>query len=388
MLLDWNSAGYQGLEKDETLHHWLTRNYSSLSNPELREALSKMTGVAVTENMIANRAKRLGLRKTSDTVARAYKQRGAIKFDAIPEDDRTNEDYYLELERRARWESRIVSGRYIQIDDDRPIGIVATGDWHIGNKGVDYAALRSAIDAVSAADGVYVVGTGDYYDNYKAGNGRMATGIYESVVPLPGSQEKSAEYLLEKLRGKILALVSGCHIDWSYQSGGETALERLCKSTDTISLGHGGMLHVEFGGVEYEIGVRHRYGGASMKAFYDFTDKYPLGSDPDVVILGHFHINLIAQERRRGKIRTYVRSGGWKVDDDYGQKLAGYSGEPGMPLVILYPHSKSVHPWHGESLEDGLEYLRLLRERWGGPTKSSPERGYVTGTFAKDSRDV
>ncbi len=79
----------------------------------------------------------------------------------------------------------------------------------------------------------------------------------------------------------------------------------------------------------------------------------------DVAAEAHYHEPFVMQRPIMGKNRILIRSGTFKVWDDFGQKIAGYKGIPGIPLVIFFPDRHKMIPFF--DLEDGIKYLKLLR---------------------------
>ena len=61
-----------------------------------------------------------------------------------------------------------------------------------------------------------------------------------------------------------------------------------------------------------------------------------------------------------GEYRIMLRTGTYKIWDEYGQKLAGYEGKPAVPVIILFPdrHAMMEHIF----LDDAIEILKSLRK--------------------------
>jgi hypothetical protein len=73
------------------------------------------------------------------------------------------------------------------------------------------------------------------------------------------------------------------------------------------------------------------------------------------------HYPDLQQLYRQGKEVVYVRSGSYKKYDEYGQKLNGYSGKEGVPIMIYFPDRHEVIPF--SDLQRGLDYLSVVRSR-------------------------
>lgn len=256
-----------------------------------------------------------------------------------------------------------------------PVAIAFTGDWHIGNIGTDYRQLYADLAALESAqdDGLYIVGMGDYGDNYKTGMGAASTGIYDAVIPNPDDQQRAWFRLLERLNPGLLGLILGCHLDWDFRSAGRDVLQGVTEKlghnqlgVPVANLGYGGIIRLGVGDQNYEILARHRMlgdsnantTGAQKKA----SMEYPVDTSFDVVALAHKHYNDLQQRSNAGKNQIWLRSGGYKIVDRYGQKLGAYAGEPGIPVVIFHPKRHELLAFPGDKLSFALETLKALRD--------------------------
>jgi hypothetical protein len=79
----------------------------------------------------------------------------------------------------------------------------------------------------------------------------------------------------------------------------------------------------------------------------------------DIVFHGHLHFPQLDHTDKAGREVALIRAGSYKHEDEFGQKIAGYKGLYGAPMVILYPKSKKMIPIR--NFEDGVNILRLLR---------------------------
>jgi hypothetical protein len=60
-----------------------------------------------------------------------------------------------------------------------------------------------------------------------------------------------------------------------------------------------------------------------------------------------------------GEHRILGRSGSYKIWDEFGQKIGGYKGKPGVPTVILFPDKKKMIVMY---LEEAVQVLKALRK--------------------------
>lgn len=256
----------------------------------------------------------------------------------------------------------------------KPIALAFTGDWHFGSVGTDYDALYADLRKLEESKGLYVVGMGDYGDNYKANMGSAASGLYDAVVASPDDQQKGWYRLLERLQPKLLALILGCHLSWDFQKVGKDALQPVCEKLGTNSLGapianmgYGGVLRVTVGDQKYTCLARHRVysgdgGGNPSNAQRKMERDYPIDTEWDIIALAHKHFNDLHLPSVRGRPQVWLRSGSYKVRDRFGQQLNGYVGEPGIPIVILRPDRHEMLAFRGDQLDTALKALDLVRK--------------------------
>jgi len=252
----------------------------------------------------------------------------------------------------------------VELDSDKPVAIAFTGDWHCGHKGTDHRALKIHNELLASTPGVYCVGMGDYAQNSKA-NSKPGAALYDSAFPNPDEQYHFAIHEMERLRGKWLGLITGCHDHWNFTAAGLRTMRDICAQLDTANLWHGAVITVKVGEQTYQIGAKHRYGNESnantTNAQRWFDSDYPTEANLDVICLAHLHYCDLQKRPRKGVNKVWMRSGAYLVWEDYGQRLGGYRGQPGVPIVILYPDRKQVLPFHGTDLKEALYTLRMLR---------------------------
>ena len=228
----------------------------------------------------------------------------------------------------------------VRLNESKPFAVVFSGDWHVGAQGVDYKTLESHIDLIAETDGMYFIGAGDYIDNAILHKGSD----FESIIR-PGMQMKAAARFMERIGDKVLALIRGCHEDFSKKVDDRDYLEELCQLTDSINLWHGGDILIKAGSQEYLWRCRHKYKFQSSLNLENAMRRIMEVKGPcDVAAEAHYHDGYIMDRHMMGEFRIMLRSGSYKVWDEFGQKLAGYKGHPMMPVVIMWPDRKEMLP--------------------------------------------
>lgn len=245
----------------------------------------------------------------------------------------------------------------VRIEDDKPIGVCFWGDWHTSARGVDYNRLEEDKNIIAETDGLYNIKMGDLGDN--ASPYVHANGVFE-VIATPELQDKLIVDMCDETAERNIAMIRGCHDDWKKRLSDIDFIQFLCDRSDSINLWHGGIINLKFGTQTYRIGARHKYkwesGLNTTNAQRNFINDW---GACDVVCFAHKHYPDLQHTKRMGQDMVYLRSGSYKIYDEFGQKLAGYSGQHGVPVVIFMPDKKEFIPF--KSLEWGVKFLESLR---------------------------
>ena len=246
----------------------------------------------------------------------------------------------------------------ITINESKPFGIAFWGDWHVGVRGADHRQLDEDADLIADTDGLYAAGMGDYKDNASALVHPQST--HDSVAT-SDLQDEVVIHVWKKEAGKTLFIIRGCHEDWDAKNANEDFVQRLCDATGAVNLWHGGIVTIQASQQEYKIAVRHKRKFESSinttNAQRNFMNDV---EECDVYMLAHKHFYDLQQTKRRGHDIIYGRSGSYKRYDEFGQKLAGYEGIYGVPVIICFPDRKEMIPVR--SLATAVTLLQTLRK--------------------------
>ncbi len=243
-----------------------------------------------------------------------------------------------------------------EIEDDKPICIAFWGDWHLGAAGCDYNKFEEHRDLIANTDGLYWIGMGDYRDNYLQ---RMPFGTDEQTVNAEVQDFMVMKYL-EDVQHNNIALIRGCHEDWSKQSAGVDLIQKMCDMTNAVHLWHGGDLFINFNGNEYHVMARHKFKYESSLNVSNATRRMlDFKGSAEVVCIAHLHNPFIMEQFYQRGYRIMMRSGSYKKEDEFGQKIGGYEGITGVPCVILYPDKKK---YVGMFLDEAVMFLNALRK--------------------------
>lgn len=251
---------------------------------------------------------------------------------------------------------------HVEIKDTRPIGVVFTGDWHLGNTHTDHALLKEYLALLRETDGLYACGMGDYCDYFI---GRMVRLAVTEQQFKPAQQRTLArDLLLRKTGNKLLSVLAGNHCWKPEELTGEDPVADIAADAKVPYLGYGGTTYITLNTVQYKVGTWHSYPGGS--ALNPGNNNRRLRNDYeglDVNCLAHYHYTYEQSATTRdGRDYVDLRSGSLKVRDARyaAMRMGVKSGDPRMPMVILFPDTKKV--WHIRDFREWLPLLKWLRE--------------------------
>lgn len=249
-------------------------------------------------------------------------------------------------------------------DQHLPVGLIFSGDWHVGSGGVELDRLRRDLQRIGETDGLYAVAMGDLIEGVGASN-KAAPALYTGVLNKSNVQVSLAVHLANQAREKWLCVIDGNHDQMAYRATGIDRGAAIARGIGAPRFGQGGAtVFVELGGVRYVVGVRHNGVGNSQlnttNAQRRTFDAWPQWPNCDVICLAHLHFNDLAVTPRKGGQCVYLRSGTVKTNDIYARDN-GYTPEYGMPIVVFYPGEKRMVPFRGDRMDEALRFLESER---------------------------
>jgi hypothetical protein len=325
---------------------------------EIKKENPKLTNAELTEKLNSEFDEAIGYEAVRKYMLRS---KGKITFEDKKEFTVDDIDEYAkkvhELQKAMdKLNTKQVKATF-EIDDDKPVAIAHWGDWHEGALGVNYDRLDEDTETIINTDGLYWIGMGDYKDNYLTGG--HAGAQYEQIIQ-PGMQDLLVKRRMERTADNCIALVRGCHDDWDKKTGDKDFLTSMCEVTNAINLWHGGDLYIKFGQCDYHWKVRHKYKYESTLNLENAMRRIMEMQGPcDVAASAHLHNPYFMERHLMGEFRIMLRSGSYKIWDEFGQKLAGYKGKAGVPVIIIFPDSKRMIPL---MLEEAIPVLAALRK--------------------------
>jgi hypothetical protein len=246
----------------------------------------------------------------------------------------------------------------LEIKDDKPVGIGFWGDWHLGAKGTDHLQWKKDVDIISHLNGFYYFGMGDYCN--LAINDKNQGEHFDELLK-PEQQIIMAKYGFEKTKKQALGNTRGCHPDRIYSLTGTDMIDEFCEISDSANLWHGAEVKLQIGDIEYILRIRHKAPGESpINTTAAQRKQLETHGEADIVALAHLHYPDVEHRPIMGRSDVIlVRSGTYKIMDEFGQKLNGYKGTYGIPMVILYPKEKRFVPF--KDFDMGIKFLMSER---------------------------
>jgi hypothetical protein len=127
----------------------------------------------------------------------------------------------------------------------------------------------------------------------------------------------------------------------------------------------GGLLTVDLNGIKYKIGMQHK---SRFNSSLNVTNANKRTLDlrwpsADVVAIAHHHVAAIEHvarwEGEDKKDVVLVRTGTYKIGDQWGRSEGFGEGQLGSPAIVLDPKTKHIIPFL--HIEDAESYLRAVR---------------------------
>ena len=241
---------------------------------------------------------------------------------------------------------------HIEIDTDKPIGVMGSGDWHLGADGVDYTAWVEDIEYLLETPNLYMCEVGDDRQNMR--NFRNLSGVLNQVLS-PKQQAHMLRGVVEELTAndKLLAKVGGNHDEeFDQRIFGEALQGYLLEKMKAPRFKNRGLVYLTVGEIEYTILLFHK---SRFKSFLRKTHgamrEQQLSFPADIIMGGHDH----EPGMEHGNHYTLAKDAGEKFggeyimikvgtyqDSEYGWRLFHNGGFAANYTTVLFPHEKKM----------------------------------------------
>lgn len=249
----------------------------------------------------------------------------------------------------------------LSLPSDRQSVIILTGDWHLGEAGVDYRRFAKDAQAIAAGHEAYpgqlqVIGMGDFIGGF------MKSGTPSSVAQIlsPHEQRTAAIEAFDLLRPAVL--IEADHDIWHKNQDDENDwVNDFCQDTGTPYAQWGVEASLETGrNWNPKLLARHRMSG-SRKAnpWRPQLEVHRRYGPAEIVGCAHFHclpgVQRLSSDRLRDERFWAFQSGTYKFFDEYARKLGVSHGEYGVPAFVIDPQGASITGY--TRFEDALQTL-------------------------------
>jgi len=246
---------------------------------------------------------------------------------------------------------------FIEIATDKPIAIINTADWQLGQNGVDYESFGEDVREWEKTDGIYLNIGGDGYQNIiqssKIGSSHNQTAV---------SVQKGFYVLtLKKLLHRILCLGTGNHNYWTTMADGEDWDGELAKRINVVYTKHLARIDLKVGQQIYTILRLHKGRFNSSFNLTHSAKQYQRSHCPEarIIVIEHHHAPAIEQYLYNEKECVAIRPGTYAVYDDYALQNGFYGQAIANPTVVLFPDRDKLVGFKNQ--EDAFIYLKAVR---------------------------
>jgi len=348
---------------------WLKEHGPHLKNRELKELWEQETGEDCTPSIFRKARERYAVRLSSeawqkhyDSLSADFRKMDRVILPDLPDLEPDGALVFDGLCRIQDSELDRLSARNvidIPINIDKPIGLAFSADWHIGDEGVDYKRLGDDIDLINACPWLYAYIGGDGCANY----------ILESLGEPAKKQSANIRqqwavlrYLLDRIMPSTICVGDGNHPSWTKRLAGIDPTWLMIRDLPAVYTNEGGRLSLTVGNITYEIYRKHRprfY--SSYNPGHAVQQMWRFGEcDFDVGVAEHHHEPNIGTFNAHGQRKIWVRTGTYKVYDEYARTKGFYGQSPETPVVIFWPDEKRYHPILG--LREAIDYLTEMNK--------------------------
>lgn len=246
----------------------------------------------------------------------------------------------------------------------RPFRLKVFGDPHLDADGCDFQLFEKHWQEMNAAEGVYGVCVGDWFDNWT----RALAHLWKETTTAPSDAWLCLEHLMETHGDGLLAACSGNHDDWT--QGPVDPIDLLMKRYGVLYRNGAIRVALSFEGLPpIFLAIRHKWKGHSMySAAHGILRSGIFGWRDHIMIGGHIHQDEPRLLSFDDGFRAHVcQVSSFKEFDTFAD-TQGFMSQRISPVwdLVVDPHKADTDPdkvkvfWNSE---DAAGYLRYLRSR-------------------------
>lgn len=251
--------------------------------------------------------------------------------------------------------------------DGKPFAIAMLPDQHMDNPGSNLKLIFAHAELIGQTDGLYAIEVGDAIDNFIIGKLEAARRAH--LVNIPEAW-KLTEHYHRIFCHKLIAAISGNHLEWTTRLGGVDYLASVMNKAGVQALYDADELYFSVqadNGRMWKYGLRHFFQGASLFNAAHSVARYAMSHayrGEDVVVAGHKHVAGYQVIESHGKVVHCIQTGSYKDRDldDY-CRTKGFMSQHAFlcPVVIHFPETGKSH--FIPEIEEAIPYLRYLRSK-------------------------
>lgn len=258
----------------------------------------------------------------------------------------------------------------IRVKVPGPFGVVGLPDHHLNNVGT---LVRRAFDdamVIHQHPALFCVGIGDWLDNFIVG---FLERERRKDVMSNSDAWRLAEHYISILAPKLIAAISGNHMDWTTSAGGVDVLKKMLADYGLGPIYDPDQVRVRLlppQGESFTHLARHKYRGNSRFNSVHAITVHILENwqGEDVVWGGHIHVagHVQLEKRWMGQARVVhgIQLGAYKTIDGYAIREHFRPNQPFLtPMTIHIPETGETI-FHSDMYR-GIEHLDLLRREAG-----------------------
>ncbi len=265
-----------------------------------------------------------------------------------------------EMDELVAFHQKIPTEVTIEYQTEKPICLVETSDWQLGQFGVDYNAFQEDIELICSEPGVICDVGGDALQNIIQA---AKIGSSHNQTPIPVQHGLTVLTLKKLIAADSLNTIrTGNHSHWSASLTGEDWLGETAKRLKIIYTKHGARVNLIVGNQEYPYMARHvgRFNSSFNLTHSNKQEQrlnYPWAR---FTVFEHTHVAAMEQYRYNDRECLAIRTGTYATYDDYAQQWGFYGAHVANPAIIMYPNEDRMIGF--KDFHEAIVYLRAARK--------------------------
>ena len=247
-----------------------------------------------------------------------------------------------------------VTKRY---DTDKPIAIVSSADWQLGQPGCDYESFKEDMEFIRDEQGMFIDIGGDAVENIIQAS---KVGSSHNQIPV-ATQIGLYTLTLKMLTNKINTVKTGNHQYWTASLTGEDWLREKTRELGFVYIKHGARINLYVGDQYYPYASRH-IGRFNSSFNPTHSNKQHQRMDfpwARATILEHQHVAAIEQYRYNDRECIAIRTGTYAIYDDRAQQYGFFGAHVCNPTIVFHPHEDKMVGF--KDMRDAAVFLRVVR---------------------------